>query len=780
MKYPWLFFFLFFPYLVFGQIQQYTLQGEVKDEGNRPIEGAFIQVQKANKSAISDGKGKFSIALPIGEYTIVVSHVNFETAIQTIELNKNMDVQWMLKSKNIQLNEVVITDADERKNIETVSAGLIKLKTKDIENLPTFLGEVDIVKSISLLPGVSSIGEGSSGFNVRGGRIDQNLVLLDGVQLFNTAHVLGFFSVFNPDATSDFTLYKGAIPAQFGGRVSSVLNVTTRAGNPEKLELNGSVGTISSKIAVNGPITDNITFFTALRFTYSDWILKRVKDLNIQKSNAGFYDFNGRLDYLLNQNNKLTLTFFQSNDEFQFADEFGFEWSNQLVNISWNSNISEQITSTLSANISNYKSTLFDYQLARSAEVNNGISKWQIKENVQFEGFNYTINSGFEIINNALDDETRQPLNNSGIVPLEVTKDTGREWALYIDGQMEMSKKVTLSLGLRATRYQNFNNGNLFVYEDVPVNSSIVDTLTFEQNKSASTYNRLSPRGAVKFSLGKNNSIKVAYNRLFQFIHLISNTTAPTPVDIWQVSNQYIEPLQSDNYSIGFFQNFDQNKWELSFEVFYKSLQNVVEYKDFAELIVNPTLESQLLNAEGKSKGFEVFINRSTKRWKGWVSYTWSQTQLRTTNAAINGGLQLNEGNWFNSNYDQTHNFRFVSDLKMGNKGSFGTAMVFNSGRPITGLDGYYNIGEVNVPNFSDRNNIRIPNYWRLDISFTIGSILRKAEDKLVLSMYNILGRENAYSVFYKRPDNINQQRPFKLTVLGSAFPSITYSFTIK
>lgn len=772
-----LFITLFFSTTLFAQ--KYTVTGTVVDEKGNPVDGAFLQITPGNYATVCEPNGKFEIELEENEYEVVITHINFQPISRRLKVNSDMTRTYRITSKAIQLEEVVITDVNERRNVESVSVGLVKLNAKDIENIPTFLGETDVIKSITLLPGVNTIGEGAAGFNVRGGRIDQNLVLYDGVQLFNSSHILGFFSIFNPELMKDFELYKGSVPAQYGGRASSVLSVTNKSGNQDGIDFTGSIGTISTKLTVDGPITDRLTFSTGVRFTYSDWILQQVNDLDIQNSSAGFYDFNARLDYLLNESNKVSVSYFRSLDEFQFAEDFGFDWSNEFLRVGWVSNLSNTITSQFSASISEYKSTLFDFELAKSSQVDNGVDKWQVNQNFLIELDKHEINTGIEIINNNSKTETQVPIGDSSIEPDIAPKDQGREYALYVDDVFKVSPKLTLSAGLRYTLYHNLGPAEVYQYEDQPVNSPIIDTIRYADQEVIKTYTGLSPRFSAKYNLGKNNSVKASFNRLYQFIHLISNTAAPTPVDIWQVSNTYIEPIVSNNYSFGFFQNFDNNNWELSFEVFYKELDNLVEYRDFADLLVNRNIETELLRAEGRNQGFEVFVKRRAKKWTGWLSYTYSTAEVRIIEDAINGEVTVNNGEWFRANYDQPHNFRLVSDLKLGKRGSLGTSLVFNSGRPITGIEGNYTLGALNTPNFSDRNKVRIPNYFRVDISVTAGSLFRKLDDKLVFSIYNLFGRRNAYSVFFQKPENQDLQRPFQLSVLGSAFPSISYTFKL-
>lgn len=772
---------------VFGQKgarSGWEVEGTIKNEKGEALEGVFVSVRGIKRSAISDNTGYFNLNLPEGKHLIQFTHVGYKSNKRTINLTSVIskeiifNLSVVLKASVVELSEVVISDISLRDNVENSSTGLVHIGVKEIENIPTFLGELDIVKALTLLPGVSTVGEGAGGFNVRGGRIDQNLVMLDGVQLFNTSHVLGFYSIFNADLTKDFTLYKGNVPAQFGGRASSVLDVKSLKGNNENINVNGSVGTVISKLSVEGPIGDKINFSIGGRVTYANWILRRVNDLDIRNSDARFNDIFGRLDYKINDKNNLRFSYYSSNDEFKSSDDFAYEWSNELYSLEWKSTISPKIYSSLSGSYMDYTSQLFDFEIDQSSAFENGVNKWQIRENVAIDAGRHEINLGAEIINNQGKNETFEPLNEeSKIAPREVTKDRGREIAFYANNNFKLSDKITINGGVRYTLYQNYGPADVVQYDGDISGANAIDTIRVTNNSVIQRYSGLSPRLSFRFGLGDNSSIKLSYNRLFQFIHLISNTAASTPIDLWQVSNTYFRPIQADNYSLGFYKDFDQSRWQTSFEVFYKDLENVLEYRDFADLIANQNIETELLVADGRAYGLELLLKRRTNKWKGWISYSYTRSESRTDPS--NNSDLINRGQWFPANYDQPHNFKFVSDLKWGKRGSWGVNFVFNSGRPVTAVQSDYQVNGVAVPNFSDRNALRIPNYVRLDMSFTAGSILRKVEDKLVFSIYNVFGRRNAYSVFYRRGQDNPIPQAFKLSVLGSIFPSITYSFKL-
>ncbi len=756
------------------------IKGKVINANTKePVIGAVIEIINLRTGTTTDVNGRYSIRLPRGEHNVAFRYLGMEPISVNLKLYSPGFLHMAMSESSIDLEEIVIRGGAED-NFKEVVTGVERLTLAEIKELPSFLGEVDVVKSLIMLPGVSTVGEGASGFNVRGGRVDQNLVLLNGGQLFNSSHVLGFFSAFNPDVTDDFTLYKGNVPARYGGRLSSVLNVNSRTGNFDEFKYQGGVGIASSRLAVEGPIAKGKTsILLGGRLAYSDWFLNFIKNTDVQNSEAQFYDGNAVITHKFSDTNLLSLSYYRSFDKLNFANDFAFDWSTDLVSLNWKNIINENFSFTTSMHVGAYRSTLFDPEGFDAASVANGMNYQQFKQNFEYQlGNSHTLSFGVELNDYQGKPEVREPLNDaSNIRPKAVSKDKGREFGIYLEDEFKINEKLSILPGLRFSYFQHYGPKQQFDYaEGVPRTvSSITDTLLQQNGQTIKTFSGLEPRFAVRYQLGEMSSVKLSYNRMRQYIHLISNSAAASPIDIWQVSNAFLDPQIADSYSIGFFQNLANNAIETSLEFYYKDIKSLVEYKDFAELLLNEHLETDLLNGIGKAYGMEVYLKKTTGFWTGWLSYEYSRTFVKvdgpTRSETINGGA------WFPANYDKPHNINFVAKRKLWRGGSFGVNFTYNTGRPFTALESNYENDGTTVPQFSDRNQYRIPDYYRLDISFTIGNVINKLDDTLNFSIYNVLGRRNAYSVFYRREDPSLIPKAFKLAVLGSAFPSITYNF---
>jgi hypothetical protein len=679
------------------------------------------------------------------------------------------------------LNEVVVTSRPIDSNIKESLPGLTTMSVQEIKSLPTLMGEVDILKSLQLMPGVSSVGEGSSGFNVRGGRMDQNLVLLNDAPMFSTSHALGFVSAFNQDILNDFTLYKGNVPANLGGRASSVLTIRTGRGGFDKWRYQGGVGPISSRFKADGPIKAGKTsLLLSGRVSYADWALRLAKDPDIKNSSLFFYDGFAGLSQRFSENSIMDVSFYTSRDDFQFSQQFGYSWDNYLVNTKWQALTNRKAAPTLTASYGRFKSKLIDPYGIDASELTNTLHYFQLGESVNYSpNEKHSIVAGVSGVGYFPQAETIRGYNGNPAISTEsAAKNNGVEMAIFANDDFEVSKSFSFSVGLRYSYYMHLGADTVYTYAaDVPkTTASIQDTLYYSSFENIKSFGGLEPRISARISLSNNQSIKLSYNRMRQYIHLISNTTAPTPIDLWQVSNEYLPPQIADNYSAGYFLNLKDNAWETSAEFFYKDMQNLVEYKDFPSLFLNHHLETELLTGIGRAYGGELYIRRLKGKWTGWISYTYSQSQVKVE--SHNGSEAINNGEWYESGYNKPHNFNLVLDRKFRNNGAFSLVVTYNSGRPLTAIESSYIVGGTVVPLYSDRNKYRIPNYFRVDLSFTIGNVVRKIDDSLVFSVYNLFGRDNAYSVFYQRPaNNFLIPKPYRLSVLGSALPSLTYNF---
>ncbi len=761
-------------------------------EDGKPLFSATIGIRGQNTGDVTDADGNYRFNVRPGFYVFVVQYVGKITQAFDVQVVSGGTFNVQLEDDVTKLDEVLIEAEGKDRNVTQISAGVQRLSIKEIESLPTFLGEVDVVKSLQTLPGVSTVGEGASGFNVRGGRTDQNLILQDGAIMFNASHVLGFFSSFNPDATETFTLYKGNMPSQYGGRVSSVLDVRMREGNNEKVKVQGGLGLVASRLVVDGPLNGGKTrFMVAGRNSYSDWVLSRAKNIDVVNSSARFHDANVKLTHSFNSKNKVALSYYRSGDFFRFAQDFGFSWDTDILNFSYATSLTDKVVSNTNLIYGNYGSTLFDPSGVDAAEVENGMKYYQLRQNFSYQlNEKNSLNLGVDAVKYLGKDETSIPTTpESGVVPETVNKEQGNEIGFYINDQIGLNSKLALSVGLRYTLFQNRGAYDVFQYAESSNRTleNITDTVSYADGDLIKQYGGFEPRIGIRYKLNETSSIKASINRTRQYIHTLSNSTAATPTDILQLSNTYFEPLVSNNVSFGYFKNYSDSKYETSLEVYYRDMDNLLDYKDFVDLLLNNHLETDVLSGKGRAYGLELYIKKTKGNLTGWLSYTLSRTEIQIQGDTDE--LTINNGEWYPASFDRTHNLAFVSTVTLRGNSSFNWNLTYSTGRPISAIVSNYRIGSTAVPHFSERNQFRIPDYFRLDLSFTFDRDILKPELRnklrdrkyvgtLTIGVYNILARKNAFSVFFKRPDDFGVlPRAHRLTVLGSAFPTITYNF---
>jgi len=776
------------PWTVIGDSTQVSENPNISVTGKITVKGSNEPVARVTVSAdlfkyfdYSDQFGNYYLELPKGKYKILIRHVGMKPLYYRLKVFSNGVFNIEMEEGSAILDEVIISSRPIDSNIKESLSGLTKLNIQEVKTLPTLMGEVDILKSLQLMPGVSSVGEGSSGFNVRGGRTDQNLVLLNDVPIFNTSHALGFISAFNQDVVNDFSLYKGNVPANFGGRASSVLEVTTRRGDFDKWKYQGGVGPISSRFSAEGPIkTDKTSLLMAGRASYSNWLLKIVDDPNVSKSKLTFYDAFAALSHRFSENSSADITYYTSKDFFQFSNQFGYTWDNSIVNAKWRSLSNRKASPVSSLSYGHFKNTLFDPSGIEASQLTNTLNYFQFKETV-----NYTPNedhnmvAGIETIAYFPKPEVQVGYQGNPSIPSkQVDKNSGVEFSVFGNDDFTISENLSLSIGIRYSHYTHVGPDSVFSYapNQPKSTSSITDTSYYKKFEPIKNFSGLEPRFSIRLNIASNQSLKASYNRMRQYIHQISNTTTPTPVDLWQVSNEYLPPQIADNFSFGYFLNHIDNVWETSAEVFYKNMKNLVEYKNFPQLFLNTHIETELLSGRGRAYGAELYVRKLKGKWTGWASYTYSQTEIQVASPFISESI--NDGAWYPSNYNKPHTLNIVTNRRTRNSGAFSFIFSYNTGRPFTAIESSYIVDGTVVPVYSERNKYNIPNYVRLDFSFTIGNIFNKIDDSLVFSEYNVFGRDNAYSIFYQRPaNNYFIPKAYKLSVLGSALPSLTYNF---
>ncbi|MBR9921195.1 MAG: TonB-dependent receptor [Bacteroidetes bacterium] len=761
-----------------------NMTGRITDaQFGDPLIGVSLYLPELNKAVISGEDGSFQWELPIGEHQLLVQSIGYEEFNGRLEVFGDGAYDMELTPRAYSFEAVVVRESATDENIASTQIGIERLSTKEIKALPALLGEPDVIQSLLSLPGVSKVGEGATGFNVRGGSIDQNLITQDGALVFNSSHVLGFFSIFNPDIIKGVTLYKGHIPAQYGGRTASFLEVETINADSEQFHIRGGVGIVSSKLAMEIPLIKGKTsLLLGGRTSYSDWMLgffRRYPD--IQNSSATFYDLNAKISQQLGKGSNISLGFYQSQDKFKYSEFFGFDWGLQNIHLQWNQILGDGISSNFEAIRGETYNTSLDPEGIDAFELSSGFSYYRLRENVFISTFDrHQIHLGVEWLRLNQKEETLTPgSESSAVIPRSAEKDRGEEFSVFINDEISLGSRLSLSVGLRYTYYRQLGTETLYQYagDDLPDIINQNDTLYFQSGESVQSYQGLEPRLSLRFRFDVNTSVKLSYNRLNQYIHLLSNTVAATPVDVWQLSTPYIPPQRADNFSIGLFRNFEDNAWETSLEGFYRFQNQLVEVRDLPEILLNDHLETEILPAVGQAYGLEFSIKRNIGKTKGRLSYTWSRALRQTPET---GNLDpINGGDWFPAAFDQPHSLKLNLSQQVNRRHTFSANFVFNSGRPITAPIANFFVNATPVPLYSERNAYRIPTYHRLDLSYTIRrNAVRKTRYKgsLTFSIYNVYARKNIFTIFFQR-DLRTATQAYQFSVLGSALPAITYNF---
>lgn len=769
--------------------QQYTVSGYLTDASNgESLIGAFMYLQENNASAVTNEYGFFSITTEAGSYTLVGSYLGYQDVSTPITLNQNQKVDVELPLDANTLDEIVVSAEAKDKNVKQLQMSVNKLDMKTINKLPTLLGETDIIRSIQLLPGVTTVGEGSAGFNVRGGSIDQNLVLLDESPVYNSSHLFGFFSVFNPDAVKDVQLYKGGIPARYGGRLSSILDVRMKEGNNKQLEVNGGVGTIFSRLAVEAPIVkDKASFIVAGRRSYIDVLAAPFLGEDQSGAVLNFYDLTLKTNYKLGEKDQMFLSGYFGRDNFGFGEGAGFSWGNQTGTYRWNHLFSDKLFSNLTLYYSDY-----DYQInfgdtdEDSFDWNARIKNYSVKP--EFSYFirpNNILRFGGQSIFYTFEPANAISVSGGEVTDISLTEQKAIESNIFVENEVTLWDRLSLNYGVRLSNFVYQGPRDVYFYNDAEILGEQrpldrVEAVT--DGSTISNFSNLEPRLSAKFDLNDESSLKASYNRTAQYIHLLSNTTASTPLDIWTPSTNNIDPAMADQIALGYFRNFKDNTYEFSTEIYYKTMDNLVDYIDGADLILNEFLEGQILPGIGRAYGAEFQLKKEKGRFSGWLAYTLARSERQ-----VQG---INNGEWYPSRFDQTHNLSLTTFYDINKRLTFSANFVYNTGAPTTvASEGYYQQGYFVPNNPTDgRNNLRIPDYHRLDLSLTIDPRPgdRKWKGQWVIGIYNVYARRNAFTIYNTqestRPlpgQQINTEAT-KLSVIGSFIPSVSYNFTFK
>lgn len=754
---------LFISSQLFAQ-QKFTISGTIKDvQTGETLIGATLRIdEKPNLGVSANEYGFYSLSLPKGNYTLKVSFVGYDEKRIVIKLDSSMNINFKLESQKA-LAEVVVYAKRKDDNLTKAVMGTETLNMKDIAKVPVVFGEKDILKTIQLLPGIKSAGEGNSGFYVRGGAADQNLILLDEAPVYNASHLLGFFSTFNSDAIKDATIIKGNSPSQYGGRLSSVLDIKMKEGNNKDYNVNGGIGLISSRLSVEGPIQkDKSSFIISGRRTYADLFLKASEDF--KDSKLYFYDLNAKANYKLNDKNHIYLSGYFGRDVLAFGENFGIDWGNTTGTLRWNSIINSKLFSNTSLIYSNYDYNVKFKSGATDFNINSNIKDWNLKQD-----FSYYLNPknslrfGFNTIHHTI-----TPSTFSGTVNNNETKEGRKslENALYVNNNFKASEKLTIDYGLRLSAYTLLGGDTYNIYEKGIKKDSVV----LESGTFGKTYYNLEPRLTLNYRLNEVNSLKGGYARNTQHLHLLSNATSSNPTDQWIGNSYNIKPEIADQFSIGYSRNFDDNNYEFGAEVYYKNMQNQVDYKDAADINTAPDVESELLYGKGRAYGLELIAKKKDGRLRGWVSYTLSKTER-----LIEG---INNNNWYNAKQDRPHDLSVVGIYQLNQGWSLSGVFVYNTGNAVTFPTGKYNLGGQTIWQYGDRNANRMPANHRLDVSATYEKPKKgHTQSSWSFSLYNVYGRENAYTITFQDDPNDASKTQAKQTSLFKWVPSVTYNF---
>jgi hypothetical protein len=781
-NFPLALIFLFFCSLAFSQ-RNVTISGYVSDlESDESLIGVSVLLPELNTGTITNEYGFFSLTLPAGVYTVQIRYLGFETITRELSLNEDVNENFKLTPQAEVLDEVIVEENIELLNVRNPQMSVNKLAINTIKKIPAVLGEVDVIKSITLLPGVTNAGEGASGFNVRGGAADQNLILLDEAILFNSSHLFGFFSVFNPDAIKDIQLYKGGIPASYGGRASSVLNIYQKEGNRKKFESEGGIGLISSRLLLEGPLKkEKSSFLIGGRSSYAHLFLPLIESVDNNK--AYFYDLNTKLSYTLNDRNTVYLSGYFGRDVFDIDNLFDLAYGNSVANFRWNHLFSNKLFSNLSLIYSDYDYTL-DFGLAEF-DWNLGITNFNFKYDFKHYLNDKTkLEYGLNGIYYKFDPGFIQPTAESS--PVQARKLENKfafENAVYAGVSYQLSSKINLQAGLRLSNFlrlgqkmNTYANDNPLLYiesSQIYEEAQPTGSVTYSKGEVIKSFTYPEPRFSMAYQLDSDQSFKLSYNRMAQYLHLISNTNSPTPIDVWAPSGKYIDPQLLDQVAVGYFKIFDNNRYNLEVEAFYKTIQNRLDYIDGAELIANDAIEQILLTGQARAGGLEVLFRKNEGKLTGWIAYTLSRSEQQTP-GRTSSEVGINYGNWYATPYDKTHDISITTNYDLNKRWNLNANFIYQTGQPITYPNAQYQFSGFSIPNFESRNSSRLPAYHRLDVSAVYSP--KKRSGEWVFGIYNFYNRKNAASIRFQENLETGRNEALRLTIFG-IIPSVTYNF---
>ena len=760
--------------------EKVTLNGYVKDAANgEELLGVTIYIPSLQAGTITNDYGFYALTVPRGSYEVRFSYVGYKEEVKTLDLSADVSLNVAMHSDATVIQEIVIDEKPIDENVVAVQMSKHALNMNQVRKLPALFGEIDIIKNIQMLPGVITAGEGNSSFFVRGGSADQNLILIDEAPVYDPSHLFGLFSVFNADVIKDSELYKGGIPARFGGRLSSILEVRTKDGNNKNFEVNGGIGTMASRLAVEGPIVrDKSSFIVSARRSYVDFILKAAQEKNL----VHFYDVNAKINWKSNNRNRFFVAFYAGRDVFNFDNNFGFEWGNMTGTFRWNHLFSDRLFSNTSLIASN-----FDYSLHLTDPVQgfrwiSNLQEYSFKNDLSYSlNTSNEISFGYHLTGRRFSPGEISP-NASGSIfeRVELQQMYALDHALYVSNLQHVNNRITLDYGVRLSVFQNIGPGQVYLYEDPQDNIDITrtDTLTYDRWQQIKTYVNIEPRFSLRYLLEDGQSLKLSYNRMAQNTHLISSGTAPVPFNTWNPSNYYLKPQLADQVAAGYFRNFRDNEYEFSAEAYYKKFVNVTDFADNAELFFNENLSTEYRQGDAWAYGLEFFLNKAKGKLTGTASYTWSKSMRKVE--GVNHGIE------FPSNHDRRNVVNLQAAYDFSDKWVFGGTFTFSTGRPLTLPAGKYEYGNYNPDVLTERNAYRLPPFHRLDLSATLNprkNATRRWKGQWVFSVYNVYNRKNPFTIYTRtkqdKDGNIlgdGTEKEARLIYLFPVLPSVTYN----
>ncbi len=777
----------------YGRFSRATISGKIVDGASgEPLMGAVLYDIRGGTGASTNGDGFYSMELPVGDHRIRISYVGYDERIQDVRLISSGALDMELFSGSSHLQEVTITARRAEENVSRTQMSLISLDAKAIRELPGSYGEPDVIRSISLLPGIQTIGEFGTGFNVRGGSADQNLILMENAPLFNSSHLFGLISVVNPDLVNSVSLIKAGMPAKYGERASSVMDIRLGSGpSLEKTTLKGGLGILNSRFLLEAPLIKNkLTIGIAGRTSNSDLYLKRMPTEDLMNSAAGFYDLTGVATIAIGSKNRINLFGYHSFDRFSYADETHYSYDNTLASFRWNSSMGSRLSSTFVASISNYRFDIgetIEIQPAANYTMDAGLSYKGMRWLMSYTpNNNHVIEFGINGIMYGIDPGHMKPQGRLSVVPEKIIdSEQASELAAFISDDIILNDKMSLEVGLRYTQYLYLGPGKSFVYREGQPRTveNLIDSVFYGKNEVVTRYHGLEPRFGFRLKTGQTSSVKLSFARINQYINLVTNNSVMGPTDVWKLSDTHLSPLRSDQMALGYFRNFSDNTIEFSAEAYYKFISNAFEHKSGAEIAMNEYIETDIINANGYNYGLELYLRKNTGRLSGWTSYTYSVSRLQTDSPFPES--QINNNNFFPSSFDRPHNLVLNSNYQISRRWRFGATFTYNTGRPVTLPELTFRQGDNLLIHYSERNKYRLPDYHRLDLSISLSENLRinqRGKGSWTFSVLNVYGRKNPFTVFYKKdPGGYWTEKNFKLYqmyIIGQALPTITYNFS--